>query len=186
MSTETATTKVVTGLVRFSYANVWEPKSMKEGGVKKYSTALIIPKSDKACLSKLNIAIETAIELGKSKFGKNWDPKKPKFHLPLRDGDVDRPEDEAYEKAMFINASNKTKPGIVDKYKAAITNQDEFYSGCYGHASISFYPFDTNGNNGIACALNHVMKVKDGEAFSGAGSAEMAFAEVEVEDMDDL
>ena len=39
-------TKVVTGVVRLSYANVWEPKSIN-GGAEKYSVSLIIPKSDK-------------------------------------------------------------------------------------------------------------------------------------------
>ena len=39
-------TKVVTGLVRLSYANVWEPKAATEGAVPKYSVSLIIPKSD--------------------------------------------------------------------------------------------------------------------------------------------
>ncbi len=38
-------TKVVTGVVRLSYANVREPKSIN-GGAEKYSVSLIIPKSD--------------------------------------------------------------------------------------------------------------------------------------------
>lgn len=183
MQTETQSTSIVIGLVRFSYANVWEAKAMKGSETKKYSTSLLIPKDDKKSLEKIRLAMEAAIELGKTKFGKSWDPKKPKFHKPLRDGDIDRPEDEAYENQMFLNASNTKQPGILDRYKALIPadKQDEFYSGCYGHASITLYPFDTNGNMGVACSLNHVMKVKDGEAFSGVVSAEKAFADVEVE-----
>lgn len=38
-------TKVVTGVVRLSYANVWEPVSVN-GGTPKFSVSLIIPKSD--------------------------------------------------------------------------------------------------------------------------------------------
>ena len=45
--------KVITGKVRFSYANVFEPKSVN-GSTPKYSVSLIIPKSDKKTLSTIN------------------------------------------------------------------------------------------------------------------------------------
>ena len=38
--------KVVTGVCRFSYANLWEAKAMDENSKPKYSVSLIIPKSD--------------------------------------------------------------------------------------------------------------------------------------------
>ena len=57
-------TKVVTGLVRLSYANVWEPKAATEGAVPKYSVSLIIPKSDTETIAKINAAIDAAIEEG--------------------------------------------------------------------------------------------------------------------------
>lgn len=104
-------TKVVTGKVRFSYANVYEPKSIN-GSDPKYSVSLIIPKSDKKTLADIKAAIEQAKKDGVSKFG----GKVPaSLKLPLRDGDVDRPEDEAYKDSYFINANSKDKPGIVDK-----------------------------------------------------------------------
>ena len=57
-------TKVITGVVRLSYANVWEPKSIN-GGAEKYSVSLIIPKSDTKTLSAINEAVNAAIEEGK-------------------------------------------------------------------------------------------------------------------------
>ncbi len=33
---------------------------------------------------------------------------------PLRDGDVERPDDEAYADSYFVNANSSTAPGIVD------------------------------------------------------------------------
>lgn len=40
-------TKVITGpKTRWSYANVWDPKSIN-GGTPKYSVSLIIPKSER-------------------------------------------------------------------------------------------------------------------------------------------
>lgn len=168
-------TKVVTGLVRASYLHIWEPSAVNEGDQKKYSASLIIPKSDKATIAKIEAAVKAAAEQGKSK----WGGKIPaKLKLPLRDGDEERPEDEAYADSWFLNSNCKTKPGIVDSNAQPIMNQDEVYSGCYIRASITFYPFDTNGNKGIACGLNHIMKVKDGEPLGGRSTAESDFAEV--------
>ncbi len=182
MSTETQSTKVITGLVRFSYAKVWNPEAMEEGGDKKYSVAILIPKSDSKTIDLLRKAIDVAKEQGKSKWGGKIPPK---LKLPLRDGDEERPDDDAYAGHYFLNATGKTKPGIVDKNRQPIMDQDEFYSGCYGHASINFYPFDTKGNKGVACGLNNLMKIKDGESLSGRVSAENDFAEFTPAEADD-
>lgn len=174
-TTQTASTKVVTGIVRLSYLHVWEPTAIDEGQEKKYSAALLIPKSDKVTINKIKAAIEAAKEAGKAKLGGKIPAN---LKLPLRDGDVERPDDEVYAGHYFINASAKTKPGIVNIDAEPIMNQDEVYSGCYGRASITFYAFNANGNKGIACGLNHIMKVKDGEPLGGRSSAEADFAEV--------
>lgn len=174
-------TKVITGLVRFSYLHVWEPAAITPGADPKYSVSLIIPKSDTKTVNEIKAAIDAALKAGISKFGgkipKNW-------KNPLRDGDAER-EDEAYEGAYFVNANCKTKPGIVDKNTKPIMDQDEVYSGCFGHASVTFYAFNTNGNAGIACGLNHIMKVKDGDSLGGRASVEADFAGFTPED-DDL
>ncbi len=129
------TTKVITGKVRFSYANVWEAKSVN-GGDEKYSVSLIIPKSDKKTIADIKAAIEQAKKEGLSKFG----GKAPaNLKLPLRDGDVDRPDDEAYNDCYFVNANSKDRPGIVDKNVKPILDQSEVYSGCYGRASINHH-----------------------------------------------
>jgi hypothetical protein len=167
-----AATKVVTGKVRFSYLHVWEPTSIDESSDKKYSVSLIIPKSDKATIAKIQKAIENAAELGKGK----WGGKIPaKLKTPLRDGDVDRPDDAAYANAWFINASCKSKPGVVDANLNAVLQQDEVYSGCYGRASINFYAYDAKGNKGIAAGLNNLQKLEDGDALGGRASAEADF-----------
>lgn len=186
MSTETQSPKVITGLVRLSYAHLFEPTSIDGKGDKKYSVSLLIPKSDTETIARIEAAVEAAKDLGKSK----WGGKIPaKLKLPLRDGDEERSDDAAYVGHYFINASSKTKPGVVDRNKQPVLDQEEVYSGCYGRASINFYPFDTSGNKGIAAGLNNVQKLKNGEALSGKPSAEEDFAEVlelELDDDDDL
>ena len=175
---ENIKTKVVTGMVRFSYANVWEPKSIN-GSDEKYSVSLIIPKTDKKTIAQIEAAIEAAKQEGKAKFGGKIPAN---LKLPLRDGNIDRPEDEAYKNAYFINANSKERPGIVDRSVKPILDQSEFYSGCYGRASITFYAFNQNGNKGIACGLQNLQKLLDGEPLSARSRAEDDFATFEDED----
>lgn len=171
-------TKVITGKVRFSYANVWEPKSIN-GGDEKYSVSLIIPKSDTKTINDIKAAIEAAKQDGKAKFGGKIPAN---LKLPLRDGDIDRPEDEAYKDSYFVNANSKDKPSIVDKNVKPIMDQDEVYSGCYGRASITFYAFNQNGNKGVACGLGNLQKLSDGEPLSGRSRAEDDFSSADDED----
>lgn len=64
-------TKVITGPnTRWSYANVWQPKSIN-GGAPKYSVSLIIPKSDTVTVEKVKAAIKAAYEEGESKLKGN-------------------------------------------------------------------------------------------------------------------
>ncbi len=164
-------TNVVTGKVRFSYANVWEPRSINDSDPK-YSVSLIIPKDDTKTINKIKAAIEAAKQEGASKLGKKIPAN---LKTPLRDGDVDRPDDEAYENSYFINANSNTKPGIVDKNVEPIIDQSEFYSGCYGRASINFYAYNVNGNKGIAAGLNNIQKLEDGEPLGGKSRPEDDF-----------
>lgn len=161
-------TKVVTGIVRLSYANVWEPTSIN-GSNPKYSVSLIIPKSDTKTISAINAAIDAAIKEGTPKFGGKT-PNKAALKLPLRDGDLER-DDEAYKNAYFLNANSTTAPQIVDRAVNPILDRSEVYSGCYARVSINFYAFNSNGNRGIACGLGNIQKIRDGEPLGGKSSA---------------
>lgn len=170
--------KVITGPnTRWSYANVWEPKSIN-GGTPKYSVSLIIPKSDTATIKKIEAAIEAAYKEGEAKLKGNGRsvPALSVLKTPLRDGDAERPDDEAYANAYFVNANSATAPGIVDADRQEIIDRSEVYSGVYGRASINFYAFNSNGNKGIACGLNNLQKIRDGEPLGGKSRAEDDFA----------
>lgn len=173
MSANKNTTKVVTGVVRLSYANVWEAVSIN-GGTPKYSVSLIIPKSDTKTIEAINAAVEAAIKEGAAKFGGKI-PNKAALKLPLRDGDVER-DDDAYKGAYFVNANSTSAPQIVDRAVQPILDRGEVYSGCYARVSINFYAFNSNGNRGIACGLGNIQKVRDGEPLGGKSSAASDFA----------
>lgn len=95
--------KVITGPdTRWSYANVWEPKSIN-GGTPKYSVSLIIPKSDTKTVAKIKAAIEAAYQEGQSKLKGNSKSVPPlaAIKTPLRDGDIERPDDPAYADGSY-------------------------------------------------------------------------------------
>ena len=176
-------TKVITGKVRFSYEHVFKAEAIDDGDPK-YSVSIIIPKKDKATIAKIEAAIDAAIEAGKSKLeNKAGKVNKAQIKLPLRDGDEEREGDDAYKNSYFINASSKNKPGVVDADLQPILDTTEFYSGCYGRASINFYAFDAKGNKGIAAGLNNVQKLEDGEFLGGRSSAEDDFSDMEDDDL---
>lgn len=160
-------TKVITGVVRLSYANVWEPKSIN-GSDEKYSVSVIIPKSDKKTIQEIKDAVNNAKQEGKSKFGGKI-PDNLKH--PLKDGDIEKPDEEAYKDSYFLNANSNDRPQIVDKNVKPILDQSELYSGCYGKVSITFYAFNSNENKGIACGLGNIQKIRDGEPLSSRSSA---------------
>lgn len=178
MNTNTNSTKVIVPC-RFSYLHCWEPDSVN-GSEPKYSVSAIIPKSD----TKTVNAIKAAIEQAKKDSVSKWGGKVPgNLKLPLRDGDIDRPDDEAYAGCYFFNANSRQAPQVVDSKVQPILDQSEVYSGCYGKISVTFYGYNSNGNRGIAAGLGNIQKLKDGESLGGRTSAADDF---QTEDEDDF
>jgi hypothetical protein len=177
-------TKVITGpKTRFSYLNVISPKSIN-GSSPKYSVSLIISKDDTKTLNAIKNAIQTAYEEGASKLKGNTKvvPSLQTLKTPLRDGDLEKSGEAAYENCYFLNANSSSKPGIVDANRQEIIDINEIYSGIYGRASITFYAYNASGNRGIACGLNHLQKLSDGEPLGGKSSAEADFANLDDDD----
>lgn len=160
---------------RISFANIWKPKSIN-GSEEKYSVSCLIPKGDKATLMRIHKAVEFAKKNGETSM---WNGKiPPNLKLPLRDGDIERPDDENYAGHMFLNATSKEAPQIVDRRVQPIMDAMECGSGDYCNVSVNFYPFNANGNRGVAAGLGHIQKVKDGERLSGRTNAASDFEEL--------
>lgn len=167
-------TKIVTGKVRFCYANVFEPTAMNDGDTPKYNICILIPKSDEKTVNAIKKAIEAAKQAGKAKIADKSGKIPSTLKTPLRDGDEERGDDPTFENMFFINANTTRKPAIVDKDLNPIMSKDEFYSGCYGRASINFYAYNVS-SKGIAAGLNNLQKLEDGEMLAGGSSAEEDF-----------
>lgn len=181
-------TQITTGKVRFSFVNIFSPRSMDGSDNAKFSVTLLIPKKDKATLQKIKSAITAAKQ---NYLDKNTGKKLPAdLKTTLHDGDGQRPggEDFGPECAghYVMTVSSKNKPVIVDADKVPITDSTEVYSGCYGRAIINFYVYDTNGNRGVTAGLNGIMKLYDGEPLSGGVVTDADWDEDFEDDFEDV
>ena len=174
--------KVITGKVRASFVHVFEPQSIN-GSEPKYSCSLIISKSDTETLGKIREAVEQARQDGIPKWGGKIPPN---LKLPLHDGDIERPDDEAYANSYFINAASREQPGVVDRRRVPITDPLAIYSGCYIRASINFYPFTATVSKGVAAGLSNIQFWCDGEPLNGRVKAEDEFDALDDSDEEDF
>lgn len=160
--------KCMTPEFRVSFPAILEPKSFK-GNEPKYSLAMIFPKGTDIKELK-RAAFNAAVE--------SWGPKDkwPKnLRWPWRDGDVDREGTPGYENSVFVAATSKQRPGLIDRHKKPILTEEIFYAGCYARASLIAFSYDNTGNRGVSFALQNVQKLKDGEKFGGRRNAEDDF-----------
>ena len=177
--------KITIKNVRLSYANVWEPKANLQGDLK-YSASLIIPKNSPE-VAEVKRAINKAAKDNKAKFvdKKGRDIPKEKIRLPLRDGDIDRADEPAYEGCYFIIVSSNNAPKIVNRRLKPIVDRSEVYSGCYANVSVNFFGYNTNGNAGIGAGLGNIQKLKDGEPLGGFSNPEDDFEVLEDDEFED-
>lgn len=167
-------TRVVTGEVRLSFVHLFVPyvNPKNDDPTPKYSTTILIPKSDTATMQRLQAAINAAVTEGVKKGVWSQNPAQPK--TPVWDGDGARSSGEAFgpecKGHWVITVSSKQQPQIVDVQGNPIINQSEVYSGMYARVSINFFAYN-NKSKGIGAGLGNVMKLRDGESLAGGRSA---------------
>lgn len=120
--------------------------------------------------------LETAVELARRRARVDWSLAVPQVFQ----GKVQ------YADSYFINATSQEAPGIVDRKRVKITDPLAIYSGCYIRAAVNFYPFNANGNRGIACGLQNIQFWEDGEPLNGRVRAENEFDSLDDEDDEDF
>lgn len=180
----------LTGLVRFCYVNLDEPVAY-EDDPQKYRVTILINKKDTATLDAFKKAYEYALQTG---IEKAWGGKKPTtrdFKNPLHDGDEEKPDQEEFRNCYYIylKADPDKRPFIIDRFGNNIVDiKNEIYSGCFGRAYYSLYPFNhPKGGKGIGIGMNGIIKLRDGVKLSGALSAAEAFSGgFDYDDADDI
>lgn len=169
--------RVVIGPCRISFPHVFE-KNSYDNGEPKYSAVVLIPKSEKATLDALHKAAENAKK-------NKWGDKAPRgLKVWIQDGD--EKENTDFHGHYFVSAKSSTRPGVVDKHKVPIVDEEEIYGGVWAYVSVTMYGYESNGSKGVACALNNLMKFKDGERLGGGHrTAEEDFDGLDFDDDDD-
>lgn len=166
-------TSIRVGEVRFSFCNVFKPRTNEDGSEGKYSVQILVPKTDKRAVEMIESSVEAAKQIGKDRCWGGKIPPASKLKLPLRDGDEEMEDDDIYAGMYFFNASspNDHQPGaaVLDGGNVSqALDEDDFYSGCYGAAVVNFYPYSVSGNVGVAAGLNNVIKTRDGDRLGGS------------------
>ena len=174
-------TKVLTGEVRLSYANLTTPRAVQQGQDAKYSVTLLIPKTDTATKANIDASIEAAAQDAQGKLWSGIRP--PVLPTPLHDGDGVRENGTPYgpecKGCWVMTASTKNKPQVVHQsdVNPELAPQD-IYSGMYARVSINFYAYNSAGKRGVGCGLRAVMKTRDGEPLSNSVVTAAEFAGV--------
>ncbi len=155
--------RIVIGPVRISYPNLFTPRAMAYGDELKYSVCLLISKGDVETLEKIKQAVSRAQISGVPMWG-GVIPDKLK--LPLRDGDLERGDQEEFMNHFFINAVSRELPRVVNRKREDIFDPREVYAGCYCNVSISIYPFNDGDFKGVGCGIINVQKAAEGQLLT--------------------
>ncbi len=174
-------TKVLTGEVRLSYANLVKPRANNPGDKERYSVTLLIPKADTATKTNIDASIEAAAQEAQ---GKLWNGVRPPvLPNPIHDRDGVResgvPYGDECKGHWVITAYSSNKPQVVHQsdINTELAPQD-IYSGMYARVTINFFGYFNNGKKGVGCGLGNVMKTRDGDSFGGGASAATDFADI--------
>lgn len=170
--------------VRLAFPELFEAKTVNGEGEPAFSAAFLIEKDDPQIAG-----IKSAINaVGKEKWGAKADENLKKLiagdRTALHDGNL-KSDYAGFADMFYISARNKTRPLVVDrnhtKDNPKPLNQADGkpYAGCYVNASIELWVQDNKYGKRINASLRGVQFVKDGDAFSGGGSAK-------VDEFDDL
>lgn len=145
-----------------------------QGGAPSHNIkCLIDPKTQKKLIAEIEAAMD---EVAEAKWGtkaeKIMATLKKEQRLCLRDGD-DKPDWDGFEGMMYLSASNKTKPLIIDRDRTVLGETDgKPYAGCYANVTINLWAQDSKDyGKRINAQLRGVQFVKDGDAFAGGGVA---------------
>lgn len=174
-------TKVITNEVRLSFPHLFEAYANQPGQQAKFSSTILIPKTDVTTKAKIDAAIQSAIQQGMSK---SWSGVKPPIvPTPLHDGDGVRPSDgsafgEECRGHWVMTASSKQPPQVVDQALNPIMSQTEIYAGVYARVSLNFFAYNSNGRKGVGCGLNNVQKLRDGEPLTSRSTAQDDFTPI--------
>lgn len=168
--------QVVTGEVRLSYVNLFEPRKFKDTDKEaKFSTTILIPKNTadgQKTIANIRLAIQKAAEKGAQKHFGGRVPTNVNHTLKDGDTEVDDLGDLKCVKSpelvghMYMRLSSKFAPKVLNAQRQEIINPLEVYSGIYGRVSLTCFAYSGDGKRGVSALLNNVMITRDGDPLT--------------------
>jgi len=168
--------QVVTGVVRLSYVNLFEPRKFKDTDKEpKYSVTILIPKDTpdgQKTIANIKAAIQKAAEKGAQKHFGGRVPTN--VNHTLKDGDTETDDlgdlkcikNPELKGQMYMRLSSKFAPKVLDAQRQEIINPTEIYSGAWGKVSLTCFAYSGDGKRGVSALLNNVMMTSDGEPLT--------------------
>ncbi len=170
-----AVEKILTPIFRVAFPSVFKKRAYGEGDAK-YTITMLFDKSTD--LSALRDAAQAALD----EAWPNAKTRPKKLANPFLDGD--EVEWDGFEGKTFIRATSLYQPGIVDRKRQAITDEEDFYPGCHARATVNAFTYDKKGNRGVSFGLQNLQFIRDDEPFTGRTNAEDDFEDLPEEDGD--
>lgn len=159
--------------VRLLYAAaLFEPQRGPNGeGEPKHSGTFAFAPSHPA-----HAAIKKAMQAAAEE---KWGAKAGEVFLQLKAGDrlclhdgAAKADKEGYAGMLYISASNKLKPLVIDGNKSPLgATSGRPYSGCYVNASIELWAQDNKWGKRLNATLLGVQFLRDGPRLAGGGVA---------------
>lgn len=170
--------------VRLSFPDLFQPKSFDGSQEPKYGASFLFEKEGES----YDVVIKAMKEVAKEKWGKSAEKVLASLNKAgktcLADGD--EKDYDGYEGMYVLSARSKSRPLVIDKDKTVLDSSDgKPYSGCYVNASIDVWAQDNKWGKRINAQLRGVQFFKDGDPFSGGGSASEDEFDAFPEDDDD-
>lgn len=174
-------TVCLAGPVRFSYANLFKPRKNDLSGKTEYSVVLMIPKEPHQFQSDgkaEGAGITSCIKAAAAEmFGENKN-----FRNPLKDGDAEK-NGEGYPKYpghwfLTCKTGEEYPPMVIDGQRIPLgadsieQKRQNWQSGDWGKAKVSFKAYDLNGVKGVSAYLQAVQFLYKDEPFGNSTSAE--------------
>jgi len=161
-----AVEKLLTPLFRVAFPSVFTKRAYGDGDPK-FTITMLFPKSTD--LKALEAAAEAAIK----EEWPNPETRPKRLKRPFLDGD--EVTWDGFPGCTYVRATSKYQPGVVDRKRQPITDEENFYPGCWARATVNAYTYTYMGKSGVSFGLQNLQFIRDDESFSGRTNAEDDF-----------
>lgn len=157
-----------------SFPHLFEARSV-QGGTPRFSGNLLI----KPAVNPDHNQVMQAINAGRAQIlAESFAGKVPGRDLPMKNGEVEYPGNEAYAGVFIIRAASTSRPQVVDGNVQPVIDASMFYPGCVVNASITIYAYKLATGNGITFGLEAIQFVGDGPRLDNRPDASSIFQPV--------